>query len=123
MTDDQSGLGDQSNAKDARVQVLTAEVRTLVVGCRQVTLSVAKQLDEVAQEDIQPFGRIRTGMRWPFAAMDLIEVIGSSRYGGSLVRSKEVRERYRCGNPGGTGRLSIHGPRLSGRGAASMSPQ
>jgi hypothetical protein len=33
--------------KEARVEVLRAEVRVLMVGSRQVTLSVARQLDAV----------------------------------------------------------------------------
>jgi len=78
----------------ATVEVLTAEVRVLMVGSRQVTLSVARQLDEVDPFLIKPFGRIRTGARKPFAATGIIEVIGS--LDGSLVRSAEVRERYRC---------------------------
>ena len=42
----------------AEVQVLTAEVRVLMVGSRQVTLSVYRQLDPVAASDIEPFGRV-----------------------------------------------------------------
>jgi hypothetical protein len=34
-------------AHEAKVEVLTAEVRVLMVGSRQVTLSVYSQLDEV----------------------------------------------------------------------------
>ena len=43
----------------ARVEVLTAEVRVLMVGSRQVTLSVYAQLDRVEPEEIEPFGRVR----------------------------------------------------------------
>jgi hypothetical protein len=43
----------------ARVDVLTAEVRALMVGSRQVTLSVYRQLDATAAEDCEPFGRVR----------------------------------------------------------------
>jgi hypothetical protein len=82
----------------ATVEVLTAEVRVLMVGSRQVTLSVAKQLDEVEPEDIQIFGRICMGSRLPFGIMDQIEVIGSA--GGVLVRSKLTLERYLCGSRG-----------------------
>lgn len=45
---------------EACVQVLTAEVRVLVVGSRQVTLSVYRQLDTVAFDDIEPFSRVST---------------------------------------------------------------
>lgn len=52
----------------AEVQTLTAEVRVLMVGNRQVTLSVARQLDEFdleieAPENFEPFGRVRTGLK------------------------------------------------------------
>jgi hypothetical protein len=40
------------------VQVLTAEVRTLVVGSRQITMSVYEQLDCVRPDEIEPFGRV-----------------------------------------------------------------
>jgi hypothetical protein len=45
----------------AHVEVLTAEVRVLMVGSRQVTLSVYRQLDPVEPEAIEPFGRVRDG--------------------------------------------------------------
>lgn len=80
----------------ATVETLTAEVRVLMVGSRQVTMSVAKQLDEVAPDDIIPFGRISTGTKNGFAEANKIEVIGRSEEDGSLVRSKALRMRYRC---------------------------
>jgi hypothetical protein len=43
----------------ATVEVLTAEVRVLMVGSRQVTLSVARQLDWVERSELEPFGRVR----------------------------------------------------------------
>lgn len=42
----------------ATVETLTAEVRVLMVGNRQVTLSVYRQLDEVDLMEIEPFGRV-----------------------------------------------------------------
>ena len=42
----------------ATVETLTAEVRVLMVGNRQITLSVAKQLDEVPIAEIEVFGRV-----------------------------------------------------------------
>jgi len=83
-----------SSQHDARVQVLTAEVRTLMVGSRQVTLSVARQLDEVRPYEIEPFGRVRVRARWPFAATELIEVIGS--HDGQLAQSEVVLTRWVC---------------------------
>jgi len=52
----------------ATIETLTAEVRVLMVGSRQVTLSVAKQLDRTSFfEDgpgaITPFGRVKTGAK------------------------------------------------------------
>lgn len=44
---------------EATVVTLTAEVRTLYVGNRQVTLSVAQQLDIVDLLDVEPMGRVR----------------------------------------------------------------
>jgi hypothetical protein len=43
---------------DAHVQVLTAEVRVLMVGSRQVTMSVYNQLDWIEPYAIEPFGRV-----------------------------------------------------------------
>lgn len=43
----------------ALVETLTAEVRVLMVGSRQITQSVFWQLDAVRIEDITPFGRVR----------------------------------------------------------------
>ena len=37
-------MSDSDGPKEARVEVLRAEVRVLMVGSRQVTLSVARQL-------------------------------------------------------------------------------
>jgi hypothetical protein len=48
-----------SNSTTATVETLTAEVRVLMVGSRQVTLSVYNQLDEVPYADIEPYGRVR----------------------------------------------------------------
>ena len=42
----------------ATIETLTAQVRTLVVGSRQITLSVAKQLDVVELSQLRVFGRV-----------------------------------------------------------------
>lgn len=52
-----------SETQAAVVQTLTAEVRTLVVGARQVTMSVAKQLDVVSLADLRVFGRVNIPKR------------------------------------------------------------
>lgn len=48
-----------SIAAKAEITTLTAEVRTLVVGSRQITLSVAKQLDSVPLHELTVMGRVR----------------------------------------------------------------
>jgi hypothetical protein len=71
----------------ARVEVLTAEVRVLMVGSRQVTLSVFRQLDRVDSALIQPFGRVRDKPANP--GSDRVTVVGRSARPadhGALVR-------------------------------------
>jgi hypothetical protein len=77
--------------KEARVEVLRAEVRVLMVGSRQVTLSVARQLDAVEPGKVEPFGRVRIDKD---PTGQVIEVVGSAD--GVLARSATSRERYRC---------------------------
>jgi hypothetical protein len=48
-----------SGISTATVETLTAEVRVLMVGSRQVTQSVAKQLDRVPLSRLRPFGRVK----------------------------------------------------------------
>ena len=72
----------------ATVEALTAEVRVLMVGNRQVTLSVAKQLDTVGFLDVEAFGRIRgVSVRGMSTGGDKIVVIGRERRTGELVTS------------------------------------
>ncbi len=71
----------------ARVEVLTAEVRVLMVGSRQVTLSVYGQLDRVALHTMTPFGRVSVKRRSdPDDPWCQIDVVGADR-GGALVAS------------------------------------
>jgi len=73
--------------REAHVQVLTAEVRTLVVGSRQVTMSVYNQLDAVPPGSIEPFGRVNpkdANEKWMF-------VVGRHVASGVLVRSSVHR--------------------------------
>jgi hypothetical protein len=68
----------------ATVEVLAAEVRVLMVGSRQVTMSVYNQLDEVIPYLIEPFGRVApkdAGYGW-------IYVVGRHRADGTLVSSR-----------------------------------
>jgi len=67
----------------ATVEVLTAEVRVLMVGSRQVTLSVWKQLDYVDPLYVMAFGRV--GVK--ISMYPTICVVGKHINDGSLVRS------------------------------------
>jgi hypothetical protein len=84
-------MSDSDGPKEARVEVLRAEVRVLMVGSRQVTLSVARQLDAVEPGKIEPFGRVRIDKD---PTGQVIEVVGSAD--GVLARSATSRKRYRC---------------------------
>jgi len=81
----------------ATVEVLTAEVRVLMVGSRQVTLSVVKQLDEIEPEEITPFGRITTGRKRDREEVRSVEVIGRAE-DGSLARAAVFGTRHVCGS-------------------------
>jgi len=99
-----------SDKHEATVEVLTAEVRVLQVGRRQVTLSVVRQLDWADPADVEPFGRVRTGDSPPgrVRAIDSsgsnraksvpIEIIGSAA--GVLVRSVSWRAVLTCTSGG-----------------------
>lgn len=90
---------------EATVQMLTASVRTLQIGARQVTLSVAKQLDIVGPGMIEPWGRVDLGR-------EDLTVVGRDLYNDALVTSthddarcddcEEIAERFRKHGPRGT---------------------
>jgi len=65
----------------ASVEVLTAEVRTLMVGSRQVTMSVWKQLDVVHIDECEPFGRVKYDKAEPGD----VWIVGRHVSDGSLV--------------------------------------
>ncbi|WP_255800770.1 hypothetical protein [Mycobacteroides abscessus] len=69
-----------NGGRTATVETLTAEVRTLMIGSRQVTMSVAKQIDVVPLANLTPFGRINIGG-------DSDWVIGAHSETGALCRS------------------------------------
>ena len=72
------------STNQSTVETLTAEVRVLTVGNRQITQSVAKQLDEVPIDRIDPFGRVKLSgndFRGRY-------VIGSDTLTGALVLSR-----------------------------------
>lgn len=72
----------------ATVEALTAEVRALMIGSRQVTLSVYRQLDTVPHEQCEPFGRVRDSKDEP----GCIWVVGRDTT-GALIRSKRYPAR------------------------------
>jgi hypothetical protein len=81
---------------EAKVEVLTAEVRVLQVSSRQVTMSVYEQLDIVDPEQIEPFGRVSSRRAhcsdgWGGVNRDCpgdcLDVVGRDRSTGMLVRS------------------------------------
>lgn len=72
-----------SASKTATVETLTAEVRVLMVGSRQVTMSVYGQLDEVDYDEIEPFGRVAP----KDAQAGNVYVIGKRAEGADLVSS------------------------------------
>jgi hypothetical protein len=81
-----------STPPEPSVESLTAMVRVLRVGARQVTLSAARQLDHVDPAVIQPLGRVRISAK---PAPGLIEVIGPDE-DGFLVRSSANRFKVYC---------------------------
>jgi len=71
-----------NGANTATVQTLTAEVRVLMVGSRQITMSVFKQLDHRPIEEIELFGRVSVPNDY-----GIVRVVGRSTLDGTLVRS------------------------------------
>jgi hypothetical protein len=72
-----------SERATATVEALTAEVRVLMVGSRQVTLSVYGQLDEVPDTSITPMGRVAPKDAQP----GWVYVVGKDNATGALARS------------------------------------
>jgi hypothetical protein len=72
----------------ATVETLTAEVRVLMVGSRQITLSVARQLDAVQLEEVEPFGRVALDAGVSGVTPHRGWVIGRQRDTGVLVRAE-----------------------------------
>jgi hypothetical protein len=75
-------------SKTATVETLTAEVRVLMVGSRQVTMSVYNQLDTAEYEDTELFGRVSPRD----AEYGYIYFIGRHRENGSLIRGSVPSE-------------------------------
>lgn len=73
-------------SKTATVEVLTAEVRALMVGSRQITLSVFRQLDWVKWEECEAMGRVNDDKDKNY--LDIGFVVGKHRETGVLCRAK-----------------------------------
>ena len=77
-------------SKQATVEVLTAEVRVLMVGSRQITLSVYAQLDKVPPHLMVPFGRVAVKSsgwhadRYGGNEHEQIDIVGAHRETGQL---------------------------------------
>jgi len=69
--------------KTAMVEVLIAEVRVLMVGSRQITLSVFRQLDFVPWGECEPMGRVNDNRDDDSSRL----IVGRAK-DGSLVRAK-----------------------------------
>lgn len=74
-----------SDVTTATVETMTAEVHVLMVGKRQITLSVARQLDHIRFADIDPMGRINIGKKCSECPDDSTHVIGRDLESGSLA--------------------------------------
>ena|ERR1700733_5155631 len=80
-------------SKTVTVETLTAEVRVLMVGSRQITMSVYKQLDFAPANEIEPLGRIRPDSK--STQLDFLlptQVVGRHKRTGHLVRSEAESE-------------------------------
>jgi len=76
------------NSKTATVETLTAEVQVLMIGSRQVTMSVYNQLDWAELDKIELFGRVRPRE----AQRGIIYLVGKTTDTGQLVRSRALTE-------------------------------
>jgi len=83
----------------ATVETLTAEVRVLMVGRRQVTMSVFRQLDTVGWKEwktLELFGRVRETRK---DEKKFLHVVGRVKDTGVLVRSKIDPNSWEQGDP------------------------
>jgi hypothetical protein len=75
----------------ALVTTLTAEVRVLMVGNRQVTLSVHRQLDWVKDDEIEPFGRVHDKSQSDLWGSGYVFVVGRDVSTGALVKASRSK--------------------------------
>lgn len=87
------------NDQAAIVQTLLAEVRVLALGNRQITSGVARQLDEVKPDRIEPFGRVEHKALGYHSDGYHVFVIGRDIDTGALVRSKVFQSSASAPDP------------------------
>jgi hypothetical protein len=81
------------------VEILTAEVRQLTVGNRQVTLSMFRQLDNVDSDHCEPFGCVHDSQA-PAVGGDhgghlpVVHVVGRSVDTGVLVHAHRFKPKH-----------------------------
>lgn len=90
MTTRQAGLNGESAITTAHIETLTATVNTLVVGARQITLSIAKQLDVTELADLKVMGRVRIDR-------GVDDVIGTAPDGSLAIAHIKLRCDWRSG--------------------------
>lgn len=78
----------------ATVETLTAQVHTLVIGTRQITLSVAKQLDVINLPDLAVMGRVKIAGKHDY------HVIGTDIRTGVLAVAEYEPYAHRDDHPG-----------------------
>jgi hypothetical protein len=91
----------------ATIETLTAEVRVLMVGSRQVTMSVFKQLDWLTPSALTPFGRVSTGRKATDDFTPGIELVGVDE-SGNLVRSEIWPPNWTKAAPAAFNHWQIH---------------
>ncbi|HEX5297021.1 MAG TPA: hypothetical protein VFW50_08545 [Streptosporangiaceae bacterium] len=79
-----------SSHSEPQAETLTAEIRVLKAGSKPVTLSAARQLDDVDPARIKPFGRVRIDTN----PGRMVEVTGSAD--GALARSSATASERTC---------------------------
>jgi hypothetical protein len=82
--------GDSASVEPAHVEVLSAEVRVLQVGSRQMTRSMYRQLEEAIPEQFQALGRVRDKKRIPkeygISKVGVLQLVGRDTKTRALVR-------------------------------------
>jgi hypothetical protein len=100
----------------ATVETLTAEVRVLMVGSRQVTMSVYNQLDwaELTKLDGLPFGRVHPRD----AERRTLYLVGRHQPTGALVRTRVINPDH-IAKKYANNRYGFEPQQLPGPGAAA----